>query len=91
MATFAARRLGDMADNTAGVLAVEYLAATQGIDLRAPLKTSSTLQRAAALLRERVSFYEEDRIHAPDIEQARRIIQSGAVGSFLDPGLMTDG
>ena len=34
MATFAARRLADMAENTLGVLAVEFLAAAQGIDFR---------------------------------------------------------
>ena len=32
MATFAARRLGDMADNVAGILAVELLAGVQGIE-----------------------------------------------------------
>ena len=40
MATFAARRLLEMADNTAGVLAIELLAACQGIDFRAPLKAA---------------------------------------------------
>jgi len=40
MATFAARRLGEMATNTAGIVAIELLAAAQGIDFRAPLATS---------------------------------------------------
>ncbi len=35
MATFAARRLGDMAANTGGIVAVELLAACQGLDFRA--------------------------------------------------------
>ncbi len=88
MATFAARRLGDMADNTAGILAVEYLAAVQGVDLRAPLKTSSLLQKAAGMLRERVPFYGQDRPHAPDMEEARGIIQGGAFNSFMEPGFL---
>src|SRR5437868_947608 len=46
MATFAARRLGQMADNTIGIVAIELLAAAQGIDFRAPLVTSPPLQRA---------------------------------------------
>jgi len=37
MATFAARRLRDMSENTRGVLAIELLAAAQGLDFRAPL------------------------------------------------------
>ena len=36
MATFAARRLGEMGANTAGIVAVELLAACQGLDFRAP-------------------------------------------------------
>ena len=51
MATFAARRLGPMAENTRGVLAIELLAAAQGIDFRRPLASSPALgisARAAA-------------------------------------------
>ncbi|MCW8883703.1 MAG: histidine ammonia-lyase, partial [Motiliproteus sp.] len=56
MATFAARRLRDMNDNTAGILAIELLAACQGIDFRSPLKSSAALEKARGLLRNRVSF-----------------------------------
>src|SRR6266404_4923908 len=65
--TFAARRLGEMARNTAGIVAIELLAAAQGIDFRAPLKTSARLQEAHALVRSRVGFYDHDRYFAPDI------------------------
>ena len=74
MATFAARRLKDMAENTAGVIAVEYLSAAQGIDFRAPLTTSPKLLRAHQLLREQVSHYEQDRYFATDIEIATNLI-----------------
>jgi histidine ammonia-lyase len=77
MATFAARRLGEMAENTAGILAVEYLCAAQGIDFRAPLQTSPKLQEAMTLLRDEVPFYVKDRLHAPDIVAAKRIVESG--------------
>src|SRR5207245_8136333 len=59
MATFAARRLGDMAANSAGIVAIELLAAAQGIDLRAPLRTSPRLQEVHALVRSRVGRSEE--------------------------------
>ncbi|WP_137936684.1 histidine ammonia-lyase [Chitinivorax sp. B] len=88
MATFAARRLHDMADNTAGILAVELLAACQGIDFRAPLKTSVELEQAKALLRARVSFYDKDRYFAPDIERAKLLIQQGGYDRFLPNGLL---
>ncbi len=56
MATFAARRLIEMADNTAGVVAIELLAACQGVDFRAPLKTSLLLEEAKAIVRQVVDF-----------------------------------
>ena len=75
MATFAARRLGEMAENSAVILAVECLAACQGIDFRQPLQTSDLLRQSYALLRERVPFYDQDRYFAPDIEAAKSLIQ----------------
>src|SRR3546814_20929173 len=46
MATHGARRLSDMVENTAHIVAVELLAAAQGIDLRRPLATSPRLPQA---------------------------------------------
>jgi histidine ammonia-lyase len=88
MATFAARRLQDMADNTAVVLAVELLAACQGLDFRAPLKTSEQLEKAKHLLRQQVPFYDQDRYFAPDIEKAKTLICSGVYGSFVPAQLL---
>jgi histidine ammonia-lyase len=82
MATFAARRLTDMAENTAGIVAIELLAAVQGIDLRLPLKTSPALQRAHSLVRAKVPFYSQDRLLSPDIEAASALIRSGQFLEF---------
>lgn len=76
MATFAARRLLSMVENTAGIIAIELLAACQGIDLRRPLKTSSSLEKIHALIREHVNFYEKDRFFAPDIEIMKKMVLS---------------
>jgi histidine ammonia-lyase len=51
MAAHGARRLLGMADNVAGVLGIEYLAATQGCDFHTGLASSATLETARALLR----------------------------------------
>ncbi|MCC6212040.1 MAG: histidine ammonia-lyase [Burkholderiales bacterium] len=83
MAAYAARRLADMAANTAGIVAIELLAAAQGIDLRAPLATSPTLREAHALVRSRAAFYAHDRYFAPDIEALRSLVESGAFRRFL--------
>ncbi len=84
MATFAGRRLRDMAENTRGILAVEYLSAAQGLDFRAPLKSSDRIEEAKQILREKVSFYDKDRYFAPDIEQANALLEQ-AVHNHLVP------
>lgn len=74
MATFAGRKLGYIFDNVAGILAIEWLAACQGLDFRAPLKTSNNLESVKSLLRSKVEFYDKDRYFAPDIEKAKKLI-----------------
>ena len=56
----AGRRLADMAENTRGILAVELLASAQGLDFRAPNKSSERIEEAKSMLRERVDFYDKD-------------------------------
>jgi histidine ammonia-lyase len=77
MSTFAARRLGDMAQNSRTIVAIELLAAAQGIDFHAPLKTSQKLQSVHRAVREAVAFYAEDRYFAPDIAAISDLIASG--------------
>ncbi|HZS65675.1 MAG TPA: aromatic amino acid lyase, partial [Burkholderiales bacterium] len=87
MSTFAARRLGDMAANTAGIVAIELLAAAQGIDFRAPLRTSAKLEQVHALVRSKVGFYDHDRYFAPDITAVQALIEAGSFHRFV-PALL---
>jgi histidine ammonia-lyase len=77
MATFAARRLGPMAANTARIVAIELLAAAQGVDLRRPLTTSPKLAAAMAIVRTDVAFWDRDRAFAPDLEATRIRVERG--------------
>ena len=79
MAAHGARRLGQMVENLEYILGVELLCAAQGIDFRVPLATSQPLQRVLARLREDVAPLAEDRYLAPDLQQARALIASGAL------------
>ncbi len=88
MAAFAGRRLADMAENTNGVLAVEYLAAAQGLDFRAPLKGSIKVEQAKALLRAKVPYYDKDRYFAPDIVEASAIIEDAELNQFMPKALL---
>jgi histidine ammonia-lyase len=83
MATFAARRLGEMADNTAGIVAIELLAAAQGVDFHAPLETSTALAEAKALIRAAVPPYDRDRPFAPDIAVTKKLIAEGALARLI--------
>lgn len=83
MATFAGRRLKDIFENVAGILAIEWLSSAQGIDFRAPLKTSAPLNEVHKLLRDKVSFYDKDRYFAPDIEAACALITSHQLSDLV--------
>jgi len=81
MATYAGRRLAEMADNTATILGIEWLAAAQGVDFQRPLATSPRLAQVHAALRAQVPFYDKDRLFAPDIEAALQLVLQGAAGA----------
>jgi histidine ammonia-lyase len=82
MATHGARRLLDMTRNTLTVAAIEFLAAAQGVDFRAPLKTSPKLAGAHGALRLKVPFAKSDRLLALDIEEAIRAVRLPEVQSL---------
>ncbi len=81
MATYAARRLSTMIENSATIVAIEILAACQGIDFRRPLKSSAVLEKIHTLVRAEVSFYEQDRFFAPDIEKAKMLVVNNLLSS----------
>ena len=83
MATFAARRLLPMIDNVAHILAIEWLAAAQGIDFLRPLSSSLALEAAHALLRQRCPSMPTDRYIAPDIEAAAAMVHGGQLAPML--------
>ena len=83
MATFAARRLLPMIDNVVHILGIELLAAAQGIEFLRPLKSSTRLEEAHALLRAYSPAMPHDRYLAPDIEAACALVRGGALSRIL--------
>ena len=88
MAPAAGKRLWEMAENTRGVLAVEWLAACQGLDLREGLKTSPKLEVARNHLRNEVAYYDKDRFFAPDIKAASDLLASRCLNELVLPKLL---
>ena len=81
MATFAARRLDDMAQNTAVIVGIELLAAAQGVDFHRPLTSSAHLEHVHGQLRKTVPFFDKDRFFAPDIEAAKQMVVKGELSA----------
>jgi histidine ammonia-lyase len=87
MATHGARRLKLMAGNAAAVVAIELLAAAQGVEFHTPLATSEPLQAALARIRDVAPHYDQDRYFAPDIAGVRALVEQGVFREFV-PGLL---
>ncbi|WP_243614003.1 histidine ammonia-lyase [Shimia aestuarii] len=79
MAAHGAVRLGRMVANLERILGVELLCAAQGIEFRAPLRTSPPLAAVLSHLRKSVPTLTEDRYMAPDLEVAATLVRDAAL------------
>ena len=79
MAAHGAVRLGRMVENLNVILGVEAICAAQGVEFRAPLRTSPRLAAVIARLRQDVATLGDDRFMAPDLTAAAALIASGAL------------
>ena len=77
MATFAARRLHDMLDNATYIVAIEFLAAAQGLEFHRPKHSSDALESVVATIRDVSPRLTDDRGLAVDIERVAALIDRG--------------
>jgi len=91
MAAHGARRLGPMNRNLSVILGVELMCAAQGIEFRAPLRTSPALARLMATLRTEVPALEDDRYMADDLTRAADLVREGRVARSCDMATLLDG
>ncbi|HSV80068.1 MAG TPA: histidine ammonia-lyase [Ramlibacter sp.] len=80
MATFAARRLQPMLRNTAHIVAIELLAAAQGIEFLRPLQSAPALEGVLRLVRSVSPAMMADRSLARDIEALHHLVAAGDIG-----------
>jgi histidine ammonia-lyase len=71
MGPAAAWKLERITENLAGVLAIEWLCAAQGLEFHRPLRSSPIVENAHELLRSVVEPWKGDRYLHPDIESAK--------------------
>ena len=77
MATFAARRLHGMLDNVANIVAIELLAAAQGVEFHHPQQSSPGIEEIIARLREVSPAYDDDRSMSADFARVARLVNDG--------------
>jgi len=77
MATYGARRLYDMTDNTAAIVAIELMAATQGISFHRPLESSTALESCMAEVLILCPLRDDDREFSVEINAVKRGIMDG--------------
>ena len=82
MAPIAARKAGQIARNAAGVIAVELMAAAEGIDYHAPLKTSPGLQVIHRKVRGLSPHFTADRYWADEMAALQLAVLQGEIGAF---------
>jgi histidine ammonia-lyase len=80
MAPIAARKAAQIVRNAAGVVAVELIAAAQGVDYHAPLKTSAKLQPLHAKVRAISPRLESDRYWANEMAALQAAVLAGGLG-----------
>ncbi|CAJ0934194.1 unnamed protein product [Ranitomeya imitator] len=82
MGGWAARKALRVIENVEHVLAIELLAACQGIEFLRPLKTTTPLEKVYDLVRSVVRPWIKDRFMAPDIEAVHRLLRYYATIQF---------
>tara|TARA_B100001113_G_scaffold78169_1_gene61367 strand:+ start:1 stop:843 length:843 start_codon:yes stop_codon:yes gene_type:complete len=84
MAAHAARRLNKMNKNLNTIIGIELMCGAQGVEFRAPLKTSVKLTKVLSSIREVVPKIVEDRYLANDIEILRELVVGGKILDVTD-------
>jgi len=80
MAPIAARKAASIARNVAGVIGIELMAAAEGIDYHAPLKTSPKLQLHHSTVREYSQHFTADRYWAEEMGNLQAAVLTDCFG-----------
>ena len=87
MGATSARKAAAILDNTEHVMAIEALAAAQGLDLRAPLQPAAGTAAARSAIRELSPFLEEDRPLSDEIASIRDLIRDGRLVDAVEAAI----
>jgi histidine ammonia-lyase len=80
MGAWAARKASRVVNNTRKVLAIELLAAAQGLEFLRPMKSSRAIENIHKKIRSKVPRADQDRIFSDDIRQIEKMLVNHEIG-----------
>jgi histidine ammonia-lyase len=83
MGTIAARKAKAVLENAEKILAMEFLCATQGLDMLKPLRPAGVILEVLDFIRKGVPFAQKDRVFADDIEAIAQMIADGSLNAAI--------
>lgn len=89
MGTIAARKFVQIMRNAENVLAMEFLSATQALDMLTPHKPAAAVKAAHEYIRKTVPFAKVDRVFSKDVEAIRKMIQSDELSKVVESSVGT--
>uniref|UniRef100_A0A915EF11 Histidine ammonia-lyase n=1 Tax=Ditylenchus dipsaci TaxID=166011 RepID=A0A915EF11_9BILA len=87
MGGFSARKALKIVEHTEAVLAMELMAACQGMEFLKPLKSTKTLQKVYDLVRTVSPALEEDRFMHPEIQEVIELVRQNKIWEVVEPHL----
>lgn len=85
MGGFAARKCLDVVGNVEKAIAIELLAACQGIEFHRPKKTTPALEAVHKLVRSVAKPWDKDRQMSPDIDAVTKLVRSNQIWNAVKP------
>jgi histidine ammonia-lyase len=79
MGSISGRKLHQVIDNIEYIQAIELLYAAQAMDFRRPLKSTPVIEACHELVRQHVTFIQDDRVFADDINSLHKLITEGSL------------
>lgn len=79
MGTIAARKAREVVENVTNVIAIEFLAASQGLDFLDPMRSSPVLEAVRGLIRQYVKNLKQDRRLDLDVKSIVELMRDGSI------------
>jgi histidine ammonia-lyase len=89
MGSISGRKALQVIENVEKILAIELLTAAQAFEFRKPLKSGVVLDEIHKFIRTKVSFADNDRVFADDIEKGIETVQKGEIIALVEQTMAT--